>query len=108
MTAVDLLNSIWVPLIFALVLVVYGIYMLITKDPERIRRKGDTGQLKDPEKYAVIAGWLFIYMAVGCIIMAILIKVTGNDLIVTIQSLTWFLIFAIIWRRMLDKYGPVK
>lgn len=108
MTAVDLLNSIWVPLVFALLLLVYGVYMLITKDPNRIRKKGDISPLKDPEKYAVTAGWLFVYMAVGCLVMAALIKFVGNDMIVTIQSLTWFLIFAVFWKRMLDNYGPKK
>ena len=108
MTAVDLLNSIWVPLVFALVLFIMGAYALITKDPSKIRKRGDTSKLKDSEKFAVTAGWLFVYMAVGCLIMVALIKFTGNDLIITIQSLTWFLIFAIFWKRMLDKYGPEK
>ena len=108
MTAVDILNSIWIPVGFGVALLVYGIYMLITKDPSKIRKRGDVSPLIDPEKYAYNAGILFIYMSVGCFVMALIIKFIQSDTIVTIQSLTWFLIFAILWKRMLDKYGPVK
>lgn len=103
----EIFGGIWIPAALGLVCTIYGIYMLITKDPSRIRRKGDTAVLKDAEKYAVTGGWLMLFMALGCLIMMIIIEFVKSEMIATIESMTWFLIFAIMWKRMNDKYGAL-
>lgn len=105
MGVVDLINSIWVPVAFFIMCLIYGIYMLITKDAKKIRKKDDIRDLKDPVKYATNAGYLFLFMALGCLIMIIILKAFGNDLVATIESLVWFVVFAIFWKINDNKYG---
>ncbi len=99
MSLVELMNSIWVPVAFMAACLVYGIYMLITKDPGKVRRRDDNRHLNDPEKYAKNAGYLMLFMALGCLVMIGIIQILKNDVAATIQSLIWFVVFAVLWRR---------
>ena len=98
MGLIDLFNSIWIPVAFFVACLVYGIYMLITKDARKIRKKDDNRDLRDPDKYATNAGYLFLFMALGCLIMIIMIEVFKLDLAATIESLVWFVVFAVLWK----------
>jgi len=103
----EIFSGIWIPAALGVICAVYGIYMLITKDPYKIRRKGDTSVLKDGEKYATVGGYLMLFMAVGCLVMIGIIQIFANEMIATIESVTWFVVFAILWKRMNDKYGAL-
>jgi len=105
MGVMDLINSIWIPVAFFIMCLVYGIYMLITKDVKKIRKKDDNRDLKDPQRFATNAGYLLLFMALGCLVMIVIIKVFGNDLVATIESLVWFVVFAILWKLNDNKYG---
>jgi len=99
------LTSIWIPVGLGVVCLVYGIYMLITKDPSKLRKKNDNRLLRDEKKYAEIGGYLMLFMALGCLVMVIIIEVFHNDMAATIESFVWFIIFGYLWKKMNDKYG---
>ncbi len=103
----NLINSIWLPLILAALCVGNGIYMAVTGEPGLARRRNDNRLLKDKKQYVRGAMWLMFFMALGCIIMALIIQFTGNDMIATIESISWLIIFGILWKRNEDKYGAL-
>ena len=105
---VNAMNSVWLPAVLAVLCAGYGIYYGITKDPNAVRRKSDRGVMfKEPEKYVRNAMLLMFFMALGCAIMALIIYFTGNDMVATIESVSWFVIFAILWKRNEDKNGAM-
>ena len=103
---VYLINSIWLPLILAVLCIGSGIYMAITGQPGIARRRGDTRLLKDKEHYVKGAMLLLFFMALGCIVMAVLIHF-GMDNVATLESISWFIVFGILWKRNEDKYGAM-
>lgn len=105
MDLVSLMTSVWIPVILGVVCLVYGLYMIITKDPSKIRKKDDNRLLRDDKKYAEVGGYLMIFMAIGCLVMVIIIKVFQNETAATIESFAWFIVFGILWKKMNDKYG---
>ncbi len=105
---VSLINSVWMPVLLALLCAGYGVYLAITKDPKAVRRKNDReAVLKESAVYVKNAMWLMFFMALGCVIMACIIFFTGNDMAATIQSISWFIFFAILWKRNEDKNGAL-
>ncbi len=105
---VSLINSIWLPILLALMCIGYGTYLAVTKDPKAVRRKNDRDAiLKDTSAYVKTAMWLMYFMALGCVIMACIIYFIGNDMAATIESLSWFVIFAVLWKRNEDKNGAL-
>lgn len=107
MALVDLLNSIWVPVAFLVACLVYGIYMLITKDPSKVRKKDDNRILKDPEKYSINCGYLFLFMGLGCLVMIGIIELLHMDGVANFLALGWFIVFGIFWKLNDNKYGPI-
>ena len=102
-----LMNSIWIPILLAVLCVGCSIYMAITGEPGIARRRGDNRLLKDKEHYVKGAMLLMLFMALGCVIMAVLIGVFHNDTAATIESISWFIIFAFLWKRNEDRYGSL-
>ena len=98
----EFLSKSFIPLIMALALLVYGIRLIITKDPGIILGKDARG-LKDEEKFSLYAGALMIFLAIGSIAMA----VTGYFFPVAsfVIIITCIAIFAILWVRVNQKYG---
>lgn len=105
MDLVGFMTSIWIPVGLGIVCLVYGLYMIITKDPSKLRRKDDNRLLKDEKKYAEVGGYLMLFMALGCLVMVIIIELLKNEVLATIESFVWFIIFGILWKLMNDKYG---
>lgn len=105
MDLVGFMTSIWIPVGLGIVCLVYGLYMIITKDPSKLRRKDDNRLLKDEKKYAEVGGYLMLFMALGCLVMVIIIELLKNEMLATIESFVWFIIFGILWKLMNDKYG---
>ncbi len=102
------MNSIWIPVLLAILCAGYGIYLAITKDPKVIRRKtGRNDLLKAPDKYVRNAMWLMFFMAVGCVVMVMIIYFTANDMIATVESISWFIVFAFLWKKNEDTNGAL-
>ena len=108
MSIQDLLYSPWTPLVFALGCICYGIYMIMKKDPSKASKRVDTSSIKEPERFAILAGSLFVFMGIGCVVMALLIKLNIDNMIITVQSLVWFIVFAVLWKIILNKYANNK
>ncbi len=105
--AYSLINSIWLPIILGVLCVGYGVYLAITGDPAAIRRKEKNPILKNKERYVNNAMWLFFFMALGCLIMVLIIQFLKDDIAATIESISWFIVFAILWKRNEDKNGAL-
>lgn len=103
----SLINSIWLPIILGVLCVCYGVYLAITGDPAAIRRKEKNPILKNKERYVKNAMWLFFFMALGCLIMVLIIQFLKDDIAATIESISWFIVFAILWKRNEDKNGAL-
>lgn len=103
----SIINSIWLPIILGVLCMGYGIYLAVTGDPTAIRRKDKNPLLKDKDCYVKNAMWLFFFMALGCFIMVLIIQFLNNDTAATIESITWFIVFAILWKRNEDKNGAL-
>lgn len=103
----NFMNSIWIPLLLALMCLGCGIYLAITGKPDIVRRRGDMRALKDTKQYVKGAMLLMFFMALGCIIMAAIIYFTASDMIATVQSISWFIVFAILWKRNEDRNGAM-
>ncbi len=101
------INSIWLPILLAVLCAGCGIYMAVTGEPGMARRRGDNRLLKDKEHYVKGAMLLMFFMALGCVIMAVIIGVFHNDTVATIESISWFIIFGILWKRNEDRYGAL-
>ncbi len=105
MDLVSFMSSIWIPVGLGVVCLVYGLYMIITKDPSKLRKKDDNRLLRDDKKYAEVGGYLMLFMAFGCLVMVLIIEFLHNEMLATIESFVWFIIFGILWKKMNDKYG---
>ncbi len=103
----NLINSIWLPVILGALCAGNGIYMAITGELGLARRRNDNRLLKDKKQYVRGAMWLMFFMALGCLIMALIIQFMHNDTIATIESLSWLVVFGILWKRNEDRYGPL-
>ncbi len=102
------MNSIWIPVLLAVLCAGYGIYLAVTKDPGAVRRKSGRGDLlKDPIGYVHNAMYLMFFMALGCVIMVAIIYFTANDMIATIESISWFIVFAFLWKKNEDTNGAL-
>lgn len=104
---ISLFNSMWIPLLLGIMCIGCGIYLAITGKPGIVRRRDDKRLLKDEKEFVKGAMILMFFMAVGCIIMAGIIYFTANDTIATIESITWFIVFAFLWKRNEDKNGAM-
>ncbi len=104
---INIMNSIWIPILLAVLCIGSGLYLLVTGKPGIVRRRDDKRLLKDEKEYVKGAMILMFFMALGCIIMAAIIYFTANDMIATIESITWFAVFAVLWKRNEDKNGAM-
>lgn len=106
-----LMNSIWIPVLLGVLCAGYGIYLGITKDVRALTKRSGTGNirplLKNPDKYIKSAMYLMFFMALGCAVMVAILYLTGSDIIATIESITWFIIFAFLWKRNEDTNGVI-
>lgn len=100
-----IVTEIWIPVIAFVVCLTYALILLITKNPKCIRKKTDMS-IKDETKYAVNSGYLMLFLAIGALIMCFLIFV--NNYVATAQIATWFVVYAILWKRNSDKYGSTN
>ncbi len=100
----DAAGSIWLPLILGFLCVIYGLILLISKDPNIINKKNEVKIYKDPEKYSFNSAMLFFFMAIGCVVMFLLLYFV-SEMVATMQFVAWFAVFGIIWKKNLDMYG---
>ena len=103
----NFMNSIWIPILLAILCTGCGIYMRFTGEPGIARRKDDNRLLKNKEQYVKNAMLLLFFMAIGCVIMALIIYFLNNDQLATIESITWLIIFGILWKRNEDQNGAM-
>lgn len=104
MTLQQILDLTWVPILAFGVSLGFGLNMLITRNPQIVRSKKDNSLFKDPEGYAVHGGILMLFLALGALIMTGLLFV--NVVAAFIEAVVVVVAYAILWKRMHNKYGP--
>lgn len=105
MTFQEFFDTSWVSLLVFVLSLVFGIRLMITKDPTIIRGKKDIKVLKNPEAYSITAAKLLFFMAGGSLVMTALLFIT--PLWATIESMVVLVAFLYLWHRMDKKYGPI-
>lgn len=101
----QILELTWVPIIVFAIALGYGVLLLITKNPKALLSKKTPQQVKNSEKYAVEGGKLLLFLALGSLINCGLLFV--SILASVVEAAGWFIIFAIMWKRVYDQYGPL-
>lgn len=101
-----ILELTWIPLIAFAMSFLAGLHMLLTKRrPIYLRVRGDNRPLQDETRYAKVGGCLLLFLAAGAIGMCVLLF---YNVIMSVAEVTVvFVIFAVLWRRMSEKYGPL-
>ena len=101
-----ILELTWIPLIAFAMSFVAGLHMLLTKRrPMYLKTRGDNRPLQDETRYAKVGGLLLLFLAAGAIGMCVLLFF--NVILAFAEVVVVFVIFAILWRRMSVKYGPL-
>ena len=97
----------WVPIIVFGISLGYGIVLLSTKNPKILIGKKNGGKIiRDREKYAVEGGKLLLFLAVGSLLMSVLLFF--NVAFATLEIIIWLVLFAVMWKKISDLYGPVN
>ena len=105
MTFQQIIDLTWIPLLAFCLCLVYGLKLIITKDPEPLKGKDKTVLFKDGEKFAVKAGQLMLLMAAGALIMCVLLFF--NSFAALIEVSVVFIIFTVLWKKANDRYGKL-
>ncbi len=105
MTFQDFLNTAGIPLIIFAVLLYFGCKMLIMGDAYCVRGK-NKGPLKDEARYAKEGGMLLIAFGIAALIMGILLMF--NVMAAVLFIITATVLFAVMWKRLEDRYGEKK
>ena len=70
-----------------------------------LKVRGDNRPLQNETRYATVGGCLLLFLAAGAIGMCVLLFY--NVIMAFVEVVVVFIIFAILWRRMSVKYGPL-
>ena len=85
-----------IPLLFAVVCIGYGVYLLIVQDASGIR-----GKYKG--EFAKAGGRLILFFGVGTLVMSMLLFV--NIYAAVGEIIVCTIILGVLWKRMSSKYG---
>ena len=83
----------------------FGLFMVITKRPGFVRSIKDTADYQDKEQYAKKGGILILCLGGACLIVVVLSFF--SSMASNIFGLVALAVFAVFWKKMHDKYGPV-
>lgn len=97
------LSGATIPIMMAAVLIYYAVRLLVLHDVDSIRGKNTGKKLKNEEMYAKEAGKLMLFLAVGSLAMAGIMY--WNTIAAFVVIFIWVIIFAILWKKMDEKYG---
>lgn len=101
-----ILELTWIPLIAFAMSFLAGLHMLLTKRrPMYLKVRGDNRPLQNETRYATVGGCLLLFLAAGAIGMCVLLFY--NVIMAFVEVVVVFIVFAILWRRMSVKYGPL-
>lgn len=100
-----ILELTWVPIMAFAMSLLYGILLVSTGNPQLLVGKKNTRVIKDSTKYAREGGKLLLLLALGSLIMCFLLFV--NVYIAFFEITIWFCVFALLWKKVYDKYGPL-
>lgn len=92
-----------IPILMFVVLGYYAVRLLVLHDIDSIRGKNSGKKVKDEKMYAKEAGKLILFLAVGSLIMAVIMY--WNTVAAFGVIFIWVIIFAILWKKMDEKYG---
>ncbi|MCR4739390.1 MAG: hypothetical protein K5886_03910 [Lachnospiraceae bacterium] len=101
----QILDLTWIPLLAFALCLLYGLKLIITKDPSPLKGKNDTAVFKDGPMFALRAGQLMLLMAAGALIMCVL--VFFSELAALIEVSAVFILFTVLWKKANDKYGKL-
>ncbi len=101
----QILELTWVPIIVFAMSFGYGLLLIITKNPKALLSKKAPQTVKNSEKYAVEGGKLLVFLSVGSLINCGLLFV--SPLLAVLEAAAWFFIFALLWKKVSDQYGPL-
>ncbi|MCR5671549.1 MAG: hypothetical protein K6G10_11145 [Butyrivibrio sp.] len=80
----------------------FGIRLIVTKDVAIIQKQFKDS-IKQPEEYAVHAGYLILFLGVAALIMA------GLSFINYIAAAVWMVlavvVMSVFWKKIYDKYN---
>ncbi|MCR5734158.1 MAG: hypothetical protein K6G22_06080 [Lachnospiraceae bacterium] len=105
MTFQQIVDLTWIPLLAFAICTVYGLKLIITKDPQSLKAKNENVIFKDGEKFAVKAGQLMLLMAAGALIMCVLLFYNSFAALVEVTAV--FILFTVLWKKANDKYGKL-
>lgn len=103
MTLQEILDLTWVPLLVFAICLYYGVWLIVTKKPDRIVSKKNPKPIFDPQRYAVEAGKLLLGLAVASIINCVLLFF--NIYVALAEAVLSFVLFSIAWKKMDKIYG---
>ncbi len=95
----------WISFVVAVFCLAYGLKVLIGKDVKIIKRDLENKVFKDKDAYCKYAAILLFVVSGASFIMAFILL--WNSFVATGFIITVFVVVAILWRKMEDKYGPL-
>lgn len=106
MSVESIMQLTWAPIIVSAISFVYGLNLILSKNPRNLQGKYNKGILKDAEKYAMEGGKLLLFLSLGALFMVVLLF---YDVTIAVMfSIGWIVLFGVLWKRMNDKYGPLQ
>lgn len=101
----SILELAWVPIMAFAMSFLYGIILFSTGNPQLLVGKKNTRPIKDSTRYAKEGGKLLLFLALGSLIMCFLLFV--NVYVAFVEITLWFCVFAVLWKKIHDKFGPL-
>lgn len=92
------------PLFGGVMSLYYGIRLWLTHNSNMVRGRAKT-PVKDEKAYSELGGLLIIGLGVAMLVMAVILLFSA--IAAVIEICVMFGVFAVLWKKLNDKYGSV-